>query len=88
MKSMKKIEQDNLIREIVSFCLDYGVQIDESELRRKIEKGISKTEFLEDLINTVFLTAKRNKRTDIKRAIELLLELERMRLELEFKDRL
>ena len=85
---MKKIEQDNLIREIVSFCLDYGVQIDESELRRKIEKGISKTEFLEDLINTVFLTAKRNKRTDIKRAIELLLELERMRLELEFKDRL
>lgn len=61
---------------------------DENEIRSKVENWLGKTEFIEDLINTIFKKAKRNKDIDIKRTIELLLELERVRLELEFKDHL
>jgi len=85
---MKKMKQDNLIREIVSFCLDYGVLIDRKEIERKIKQGLEKAELIEDLYNTIFRRAKSDRGMDIKRVIELLIELERVRLELEFKDHL
>jgi len=85
---MKKMERDNLIREIVSFCLDYGVLISLKEIESKIQKGLESAELVEDLINTIFIKAKADNGMDIKRVIELLVELERVRLELEFRDRL
>jgi len=80
------MERDILIREVVSFCLDYGVLIDKSEMKSKIDSGLEKTEFIEDLINTIFIKTKKNKHLDTKKVIELLLELEKVRLELEFKE--
>ena len=82
------MERDNLIREIVSFCLDYGVLISLKEIESKIQKGLESAELVEDLINTIFIKAKADNGMDIKRVIELLVELERVRLELEFRDRL
>ena len=79
------MERDNLIREIVSFCLDYGVLIDQKEVERNIEQGLEKAELIEDLINTIFKKAKGGKIKDIERAKELLIELEKIRLDLEFK---
>jgi len=82
------MEKDILVREIVSFCLDYGVLIKKKEIERKIAQGLESAELIEDLYNTIFRKAKSGKIKDIKRVIELLVELERVRLELEFKDRL
>ena len=36
----KKMERDILIREIVSFCLDYGVLVDIKEIECKIKQGL------------------------------------------------
>ena len=80
------MEKDILVREIVSFCLDYGVLINKKEIEQKIEQGLESAELIEDLYNTIFRRAKRDRSMDIKRVIELLVELERVRLELEFKD--
>jgi len=80
------MERDILVGEIVRFCLDYGVLIDAEELKRKIELGLEKAELIESLINTIFLRAKASKNIDIKRVKELLIELEKVRLDLEFKD--
>ena len=83
---MKNKKQDNLIREIVSFCLDYGVLIDRKTIERKIGQGLKRAELVESLINTIFKKAKSGKIKDIERTKELLIELEKIRLDLEFRD--
>ena len=80
------MNRDILIREIVSFCLDYGVLLDKHEIKRKLESGLERAEFVEDLINTIFRKAKKDRGMDIERVKELLIELEKIRLDLEFKD--
>ena len=71
---------------VVNFCFDYGVLLDKKEIRRKIKQGLEKAEFIEDLYNTIFKTAKSSKNMDITRVKELLIELEKVRLDLEFED--
>jgi len=80
------MERDILINEIVSFCLDYGVLIDRREVKSKIEEGLEKAELIENLINTIFIKAKNGKIRDIEKVKELLIELEKTRLDLEFRD--
>ncbi|MCL2843541.1 MAG: hypothetical protein FWE28_08805 [Oscillospiraceae bacterium] len=80
------MEKDILVREIVSFCLDYGVLIKKKEIERKIEQGLESAELIEDLYNTIFRKAKSGRIKDIERVKELLIELEKIRLDLEFKD--
>ena len=75
-----------LIREIVSFCLDYGVKLDEKEVEKKIRLYLNKAEFVENLIGMIITKAKKDKNMDIQRTKELLLELEKVRLDLEFKN--
>ena len=83
---MEKIKRDSLVREIVSFCLDYGVFFEHKEIEIKIEQGLEKAELVESLINIIFKNAKSGKIKDIERVKELLIELEKIRLDLEFKD--
>jgi len=80
------MERDILINEIANFCLDYGVIIDRIEIKSKIEDGLGKAELIESLINTIFIKAKNGKIKDIEKVKELLVELEKIRLDLEFKD--
>ena len=75
-----------LIREIVSFCLDYGIKLDEKEVERRIRLYLSKAEFIENLIGVIIARTKKDKNVDIKRTKELIIELEKIRLDLEFKD--
>ena len=79
------MERDILIDEIASFCLDYGVLIDQSEIRNKIEAGPERAELIESLINTIFIKTKNGRIKDIEKVKELLVELEKIRLDLEFK---
>jgi len=80
------MERNDLVEELKNYCLDYGVVIDERELKNNIEKGLGKVEIIESLYNMVFKKAKSGKVRDIERVKELLIELEKIRLELEFKD--
>jgi len=79
------MERDILINEIASFCIDYGVIIDRREIRNKIEAGLGRAELIESLINTIFIKAKNGRIKDIEKVKELLVELEKIRLDLEFK---
>jgi len=75
-----------LIREIISFCLDYGFKLDEKEVEKKVRLYLNKVEFVEKLIGMIIAKAKIDKNVDIHRRKELLLELEKVRLDLEFKN--
>jgi len=63
-----------------------GVLIDADAVKNKIAQGLEKAELIESLINTIFLKVKSSKNINIKRVKELLIELEKVRLDLEFKD--
>jgi len=80
------MKKDILVEEIASFCFDYGVILDMEEIKKQIEDKLSEVEFLEDLINTIFVKSKNTKDIDIEKVKELLIELERIRLELEYKE--
>ena len=81
------MERQVLIDEIVSFCMTYGDKdIKINELRNVIANQIEDATFLENLINTIIINAKNRKKVDIDKLIELLVELERIRLEQEFKN--
>ena len=60
--------------------------IDRRAIKRNIEQGLEKAELIENLYNAIFIQAKRGKIKDIERVTELLVELEKIRLMLEFKD--
>ena len=80
------MDRNILIREIVSFCLEYGILLDEKEIGRKIEQGLERAELVESIINMIFKRAKSGNMKDIERVKELLIELEKIRLDLEFRD--
>ena len=84
------MERNILVGKIVNFCFTYNVlddaSIEVSELTRIIDKGLDEAYFLESLINTIIVRTKRHKGVDIKLVKELLIELEKIRLELEYKE--
>jgi len=90
MKNINKsIERDVLIDKIVSFCFDYGifeVQENESEIKSNIGIGLNKVEFVESFIATIITWTRSREDLDIDRLKEILIELERIRLDLEYKN--
>ena len=80
------MRREVLISEIIKFCLDYGVLINENEIKTNIENGLSEADFIESLINMIIIKSKKSFGLDIRRVKELLIELEKIRLELEYKD--
>ena len=84
---MERMERDILVDEIYNFCFDYGVLVDKKAIKKNIEKGLGKAEIVESIYNMVFTKAKRGKVEDVERAKELLIELEKIRLDLEFRDK-
>ena len=83
------MERKYLVNEIADFCIDYKLfktKLGTNEVKRKIEEQLEDSEFIESLINTVILKTKKCKNVEIERLKILLLELEKIRLELEYKD--
>jgi len=76
-----------LIEQVVRFCFHYDGLIDD-EVRTKVASELGEPAFIESLINTIVIKAKNSKNIDVKKVQELLLELEKIRLELEYKDRI
>jgi len=84
----KYLEKRALIARIINFCFTYKILDDESieigELTGVIEKMLEEAYFLESLINTIIIVSKKNKGVDTTEVKTLLIELEKIRLELEY----
>ena len=82
------MERKELINEIISFCFECGV-LDASdnvgELQIIFDSKLEEPHFIENLINTIVIKTRTCGELDIEKIKNLLLELERVRLELEFK---
>ena len=86
---MKNTGRNVFISEIVKFCFDYKViheSVTEDELRQIIHNHIEDEAFIENLINTIILKARTCSYLEIERLKDLLIKLERVRLDLEYKD--
>ena len=83
------MERKILLNEIAAFCFKYQLldkSISVNEIKDRIEKQLSDSTFIESLINTIIVRAKNDKTLNIERLKSLLLELERLRLEMEYTD--
>ena len=83
------MERDIFIEELTGFFFVYGIlgrEIEEHTIKKIIENSLEKIELVETLINKLNAQAKKCSYIDIEKLKELLLELERIRIELDFKD--
>ena len=82
------MKKNVLIGKIINFCFTYNVLDDESigvsELTDIIEKMLGEAYFLESLINTIIIVSKKHRSIDTTEVKTLLIELEKIRLELEY----
>jgi len=84
------MERKKLANEVTDFCLEYDVFntiCGETEIKQRIEEQFEDVIFVEGLINMIIVKTKDKKDIDTGRLIEVLVELEKLRLELEYKDR-
>ena len=79
------MKKDVFLDEIIEFCFDYGVIIDEN-IKSRIEYQLNEPAFIENLISVITKKSKTDENVDIERVKELLIELEKIRLELEYKN--
>ena len=83
------IERKELINEIYDICFKLEIFINSANERRTKENiGIllEEVELVESLYNAIFVKAKKRKILYKKRITSLLVELEKIRLELEIKE--
>ena len=84
------MERIELINEIIEFCLKYRLfnrAIRTDEIKRNIGSRLDDCIFVENLINTIVLKTRKRKNTDVHKIKNLLLELEKIRLDLEYNGR-
>jgi len=78
-----------LAKEIANFCNTHKIfaeSISEAEIKN-IEKQLEHGEFIENLINAIFIKTRNLKDIEAEKLINFILSLEKIRLELEYKDR-
>jgi hypothetical protein len=83
------MERKDIIKEIVDYCNKYFLKT------RKLTRGeildisvlIDDKKFIEGIINKIYCRTVNNPNIDKKRTVKLLLELEKIRLELEYYDK-
>ena len=83
------MRRKTLIDEIVRFCFDYGLfakykTVNVREIKKKMVNQLKDSAFIEDLINTIIVTTKEHEVIDAQRVKNLLSELEKIRLALEY----
>ena len=85
------MEQKKLARladELTDFCLEYkifNITCGAKEIKQRIEEQFCDVIFVEGLINLIIVKVRNQKDIDTGKLVELLSELERLRLELEYK---
>ena len=79
------MERNILISAIVRFCFDYDEVIDD-EIREKVESKLEEPEFVESLIVTIHTKARNSRNVDFRLVKAMVLELEKIRLDLEYSD--
>jgi len=84
------LERNILVGKIISFCFAYNVlddtSIEVSELTEIVGKMLDEAYFLESLINTIIIKTKKHKGIDTEEVKTLLIELEKIRLEMEYEN--
>jgi len=84
------MERKILVKKIVGFYFETGL-LDETILKKDeikliVDDCLGKVEYIELIINTIIHRAKTHKNLDVEKLKEILIELEKVRLELEYKD--
>ena len=85
------MEQKKLVRlanELTDFCLQYkifNISCGAKEIKQRIEEQFNDVIFVEGLINLIIIKARKIDDIDTGKLVELLSELERIRLELEYR---
>jgi len=82
------MERKRLANELTDFCLEckiFNISCGAKEIKQRIEEQFDDVIFVEGLINMIIVKAKSLKDIDTDKLVELLSELERLRLELEYK---
>ena len=82
------MERKALAKEIVDFCVEYGIfnisSTEIKEITRRIRYQLDDYEFVENLINMIIVRTKVIDDIDTVKLKKLLIELEKTRLELEY----
>ena len=84
----RNLEEKILVKELTGFFFVYGIlgrELEESTIRKIVKNSLEKIELVETLINKLTNEAKKQRYIDVAKAKELLLELEQVRIELDFK---
>jgi len=82
------MNRKKLANDVTDFALEYGIfniTCGTQEIKQRIEEQFIDPAFVEGLINMIIVKAKDQDDIDTGRLIELLSDLERLRLELEYK---
>jgi len=82
------MERKKLAEELTNFCLAneiFNISCGTKEIKQRIEDQFCDVVFVEGLINMIIVKAKNRQDIDTGKLVELLSELERLRLELEYK---
>ena len=77
-----------MIDEIISYGMEVGLfneLVNKSELKKIFESRLDESEFVESLINTIIVRTKQVKHLNKKKAKEILIELDKLRLEIEYR---
>ena len=85
MRKIRNLRKETLINEIIKLCLDYGVLINIDMTKIKIEDNLDEIAFIESVIGVIRKKAKNWGFIELSRVKELVIELEIIRIELEFK---
>ena len=83
------MERKKLANDVTDFAIKYGIfniKCGTREIKSRIEEQFCDVVFVEGLINMIIVKAKNHKNIDTGKLIELLTELERLRLQLEYKE--
>lgn len=80
------MNRKELIKEITAFYIEYGIikPFETEEVKRNTEAQLNNCAFIESLINMIIVKTKYRKNIDTEKIKTLLLELEKIRLELEY----
>ena len=82
------MKRKELANDVTDFCIEYRIfntTCGTKEIKDRIEEQFDDVIFVEGLINMIIVRAKNHTDIDTGKLIELLTELEKLRLELEYK---